>query len=120
MALLETSKYLQGSVLGSVNPDLASERQTASFSVEKLTALLDGGAEQMRIRRAVGEWPYEAWWGLAQAMPVSRCSAPLCSTVGFVLLGICLSPISLKSGTVELESSLHVNQYDSSAATPAV
>lgn len=121
MALLETSKYPQGShLLGSVNPDLASERQTASFSVEKLTALLDGGAEQMRIRRAVGEWPYEAWWGLAQAMPVSRCSAPLCSTVGFVLLGIYLSPISLKSGSVELESSLHVNQYYSSAATPAV
>uniref|UniRef100_A0A8C5TMQ8 Acyl-coenzyme A oxidase n=1 Tax=Malurus cyaneus samueli TaxID=2593467 RepID=A0A8C5TMQ8_9PASS len=53
MALLETSKYSQGSVLGSVNPDLASERQTASFSVEKLTALLDGGVEQTRIRRAV-------------------------------------------------------------------
>lgn len=55
MALLETSKHSQGSVLGSVNPDLSSERQTASFSVEKLTALLDGGAEQTRIRRAVGE-----------------------------------------------------------------
>lgn len=55
MALLETSKYSQGSVLGSVNPDLASERQTASFCVEKLTALLDGGTEQTRIRRAVGE-----------------------------------------------------------------
>ncbi|KFO80649.1 Peroxisomal acyl-coenzyme A oxidase 2, partial [Cuculus canorus] len=38
-----------------VNPDLASERQTASFSVEKLTAWLDGGAEHTRIRRAVVE-----------------------------------------------------------------
>ncbi|NWU94842.1 ACOX2 oxidase, partial [Upupa epops] len=37
----------------SMNPDLASERQTASFSVEKLTALLDGGAERTRMRRAV-------------------------------------------------------------------
>ncbi|KAM6059619.1 peroxisomal acyl-coenzyme A oxidase 2 isoform 5-T5 [Theristicus caerulescens] len=55
MALLETGKYSQGSVLGSVNPDLASERQTASFSVEKLTAWLDGGAEHTRIRRAVVE-----------------------------------------------------------------
>lgn len=55
MALLETSKYPQGSVLGGMNPDLASERQTASFSVEKLTAWLDGGAEHTRIRRAVGE-----------------------------------------------------------------
>ncbi|XP_050169126.1 peroxisomal acyl-coenzyme A oxidase 2 [Myiozetetes cayanensis] len=55
MALLETSKYSQGTALGSVNPDLASERQTASFCVEKLTALLDGGAEQTRIRRAVVE-----------------------------------------------------------------
>ncbi|PKU37735.1 peroxisomal acyl-coenzyme a oxidase 2 [Limosa lapponica baueri] len=53
MALMETGKYSQGSVLGSVNPDLASERQTASFSVEKLTAWLDGGAEQTRLRRAV-------------------------------------------------------------------
>lgn len=55
MALLDTSKHLQGSALGSVNPDLASERQTASFCVERLTALLDGGAEQTRIRRVVGE-----------------------------------------------------------------
>ncbi|NXO04590.1 ACOX2 oxidase, partial [Rhinopomastus cyanomelas] len=39
----------------SMNPDLASERQTASFSVEKLTALLDGGAERTRMRRAVVE-----------------------------------------------------------------
>ncbi|NWY55330.1 ACOX2 oxidase, partial [Chionis minor] len=39
----------------SVNPDLASERQTASFSVEKLTAWLDGGAEHTRLRRAVVE-----------------------------------------------------------------
>ncbi|KFO91755.1 Peroxisomal acyl-coenzyme A oxidase 2, partial [Buceros rhinoceros silvestris] len=38
-----------------VNPDLASERQTASFSVEKLTAWLDGGAERTGLRRAVVE-----------------------------------------------------------------
>ncbi|XP_029899458.1 peroxisomal acyl-coenzyme A oxidase 2 isoform X2 [Aquila chrysaetos chrysaetos] len=55
MALTETGKYSQGSVLGSVNPDIASERQTASFSVEKLTAWLDGGAERTRLRRAVVE-----------------------------------------------------------------
>ncbi|NXI71961.1 ACOX2 oxidase, partial [Anseranas semipalmata] len=39
----------------SVNPDLASERQTASFSVERLTTMLDGGAELTRVRRAVVE-----------------------------------------------------------------
>ncbi|NXP70043.1 ACOX2 oxidase, partial [Ramphastos sulfuratus] len=39
----------------SVNPDLASERQTASFSVEKLTVWLDGGVENTRTRRAVVE-----------------------------------------------------------------
>ncbi|NWI62927.1 ACOX2 oxidase, partial [Todus mexicanus] len=39
----------------SVNPDLASERQTASFSVEKLMAWLDGGVEHTRMRRAVVE-----------------------------------------------------------------
>ncbi|XP_026713484.1 peroxisomal acyl-coenzyme A oxidase 2 [Athene cunicularia] len=55
MALLEPSKHSQGSVLGGVNPDLASERQTASFSVEKLTACLDGGEENTRQRRAVVE-----------------------------------------------------------------
>uniref|UniRef100_A0A672UVA5 Acyl-coenzyme A oxidase n=1 Tax=Strigops habroptila TaxID=2489341 RepID=A0A672UVA5_STRHB len=48
--------YSQGSALGGVNPDLASERQTPSFSVEKLTALLDGGEENTRIRRAVGTY----------------------------------------------------------------
>ncbi|XP_061864098.1 peroxisomal acyl-coenzyme A oxidase 2 isoform X4 [Colius striatus] len=55
MALPETSKYSQGSVLDGVNPDLASERQTASFSVEKLTVWLDGGVEHTRTRRAVVE-----------------------------------------------------------------
>ncbi|XP_051483612.1 peroxisomal acyl-coenzyme A oxidase 2 isoform X2 [Apus apus] len=55
MVLLETGKHWQGSVLGSVNPDIASERQTASFSVEKLTARLDGSVEQTRMRRAVAE-----------------------------------------------------------------
>ncbi|XP_074951938.1 peroxisomal acyl-coenzyme A oxidase 2 isoform X3 [Phalacrocorax aristotelis] len=55
MALQENGKYLQGSVHGSVNPDLSSERLTASFSVEKLTAWLDGGAEHTRLRRAVVE-----------------------------------------------------------------
>ncbi|NWI13616.1 ACOX2 oxidase, partial [Crypturellus soui] len=38
-----------------VNPDLASERLAASFSVELLTASLDGGAERTRMRRAVVE-----------------------------------------------------------------
>lgn len=65
MALLETGKYSQGSVLGGVNPDLASERQTASFSVEKLTAWLDGGAEHTRLRRAVGESPFRGPCGAA-------------------------------------------------------
>uniref|UniRef100_A0A8B9VIR2 Acyl-coenzyme A oxidase n=1 Tax=Anas zonorhyncha TaxID=75864 RepID=A0A8B9VIR2_9AVES len=55
MALLGTSKYAQGIGLSGVNPDLASERQTASFSVEGLTTLLDGGAEHTRVRRAVVE-----------------------------------------------------------------
>ncbi|KAM4023059.1 peroxisomal acyl-coenzyme A oxidase 2-like [Anomaloglossus baeobatrachus] len=36
-----------------VNPDLASERQSPSFNVETLTNILDEGAEQTRIRRAV-------------------------------------------------------------------
>uniref|UniRef100_A0A8B9Q9M3 Acyl-coenzyme A oxidase n=1 Tax=Apteryx owenii TaxID=8824 RepID=A0A8B9Q9M3_APTOW len=48
-------KHLQDSVLSGVNPDLASERLTASFSVEKLTARLDGGAEHTRMRRAIVE-----------------------------------------------------------------
>ncbi|XP_064375162.1 peroxisomal acyl-coenzyme A oxidase 2 isoform X4 [Dromaius novaehollandiae] len=55
MALLDSSKHSQDSVLSGVNPDLASERLTASFSVEELTARLDGGAEHTRMRRAVVE-----------------------------------------------------------------
>uniref|UniRef100_A0A8C2YEP2 Acyl-coenzyme A oxidase n=1 Tax=Coturnix japonica TaxID=93934 RepID=A0A8C2YEP2_COTJA len=42
-----------GSGLARVNPDLASERLTASFCVPSLTAVLDGGAERTRVRRAV-------------------------------------------------------------------
>uniref|UniRef100_A0A8C7E9Y7 Acyl-coenzyme A oxidase n=1 Tax=Nothoprocta perdicaria TaxID=30464 RepID=A0A8C7E9Y7_NOTPE len=40
---------------GGMNPDLASERLAASFSVELLTASLDGGAERTRGRRAIVE-----------------------------------------------------------------
>uniref|UniRef100_A0A8D0DV59 Acyl-coenzyme A oxidase n=1 Tax=Salvator merianae TaxID=96440 RepID=A0A8D0DV59_SALMN len=36
-----------------VNPDLEAERKTASFNIELLTNILDGGAENTRMRRAV-------------------------------------------------------------------
>ncbi|XP_073500740.1 peroxisomal acyl-coenzyme A oxidase 2 [Phyllobates terribilis] len=36
-----------------VNPDLASERESPSFNVETLTNILDEGAEETRVRRAV-------------------------------------------------------------------
>ncbi|XP_053151016.1 peroxisomal acyl-coenzyme A oxidase 2 isoform X2 [Hemicordylus capensis] len=36
-----------------VNPDLDIERKSASFSIERLTNILDGGAETTQIRRAV-------------------------------------------------------------------
>ncbi|POI34990.1 hypothetical protein CIB84_001256 [Bambusicola thoracicus] len=55
MALLDTTKDTQGSGLASVNPDLASERLTASFCVPRLTAVLDGGAERTRLRRVVAD-----------------------------------------------------------------
>ncbi|XP_074861401.1 peroxisomal acyl-coenzyme A oxidase 2 isoform X2 [Carettochelys insculpta] len=41
------------SVGGDVNPDLRAERRTASFNVEKLTAILDGGADNTSTRRTV-------------------------------------------------------------------
>ncbi|OXB66220.1 hypothetical protein ASZ78_000645 [Callipepla squamata] len=53
MALLDATKDTQGFGLTNVNPDLASERLTGSFSVPRLTAVLDGGAERTRLRRAV-------------------------------------------------------------------
>ncbi|KAM6121146.1 peroxisomal acyl-coenzyme A oxidase 2 [Pterocles gutturalis] len=55
MAQPEPSHYSQDLVHGHVNPDIASERQTASFCVETLTAVLDGGTERTRRRRAVVE-----------------------------------------------------------------
>ncbi|TFK11543.1 importin subunit alpha-4 [Platysternon megacephalum] len=53
MAQWNRSGYFRSSGSRDVNPDLEAERQTASFSVERLTAILDGGADNTRTRRAV-------------------------------------------------------------------
>ncbi|XP_067397371.1 peroxisomal acyl-coenzyme A oxidase 2 isoform X2 [Emydura macquarii macquarii] len=45
--------YFRSSDSRDVNPDLEAERKTASFSVERLTTMLDGGAENTKTRRAV-------------------------------------------------------------------
>ncbi|XP_048345795.1 peroxisomal acyl-coenzyme A oxidase 2-like [Sphaerodactylus townsendi] len=53
MALWDVIKGFQNSAGPDVNPDLDTERKTASFSVERLTNILDGGAENTQIRRKV-------------------------------------------------------------------
>ncbi|XP_044307997.1 peroxisomal acyl-coenzyme A oxidase 2 isoform X2 [Varanus komodoensis] len=54
MTTQKVFKNFQNSAGQDVNPDLDTERKTASFSVERLTNILDGGAECTQIRRAVG------------------------------------------------------------------
>lgn len=39
-----------------MNPDIMKERQNATFDVEKLTNILDGGPEKTKRRREIGEW----------------------------------------------------------------
>lgn len=39
-----------------MNPDIAKERQNATFNVEKLTNILDGSPEKTRRRREIGEF----------------------------------------------------------------
>ncbi|XP_048345794.1 peroxisomal acyl-coenzyme A oxidase 2-like isoform X2 [Sphaerodactylus townsendi] len=53
MAAWDVDKGFQNSTGPDVNPDLDTERKTASFSVERLTNILDGGAENTQIRRKV-------------------------------------------------------------------
>ena len=38
-----------------VNPDIESERHQQSFDVERLTSILDGGAQNTDLRRKVGK-----------------------------------------------------------------
>lgn len=38
-----------------VHPDMESERRQPSFDVERLTNILDGGAENTALRRKVGK-----------------------------------------------------------------
>lgn len=38
-----------------MNPDIVKERKNATFDVEKLTFILDGGPEKTRRRREIGE-----------------------------------------------------------------
>uniref|UniRef100_A0A8C8SXE2 Acyl-coenzyme A oxidase n=1 Tax=Pelusios castaneus TaxID=367368 RepID=A0A8C8SXE2_9SAUR len=53
MAQTRMHGYFRSSSSRDVNPDLEAERKTASFSVERLTTILDGGAENTKTRRAV-------------------------------------------------------------------
>nr|XP_056708403.1 peroxisomal acyl-coenzyme A oxidase 2 [Euleptes europaea] len=53
MAFQNVNKGFQSSAGQDVNPDLDIERKIASFSVERLTNILDGGAENTQIRRKV-------------------------------------------------------------------
>ncbi|CAI5767619.1 peroxisomal acyl-coenzyme A oxidase 2 [Podarcis lilfordi] len=53
MASWNANKNIQNSTRQIVNPDLDIERKTASFSVERLTNILDGGAEKTQMRRTV-------------------------------------------------------------------
>lgn len=39
-----------------MNPDIKRERQNATFDVEKLTNILDGGPEKTKRRREIGEF----------------------------------------------------------------
>lgn len=39
-----------------MNPDIMKERQNATFDVEKLTHILDGGSEKTKRRREIGEF----------------------------------------------------------------
>lgn len=39
-----------------MNPDIIKERQNATFDVEKLTYILDGGLEKTKRRREIGEF----------------------------------------------------------------
>uniref|UniRef100_A0A671NG25 Uncharacterized protein n=1 Tax=Sinocyclocheilus anshuiensis TaxID=1608454 RepID=A0A671NG25_9TELE len=38
-----------------MNPDISRERENASFNLEILTNILDGGAEKTRRRREIGQ-----------------------------------------------------------------
>jgi len=38
-----------------MNPDISRERENASFNVEILTNILDGGVEKTRRRREIGQ-----------------------------------------------------------------
>lgn len=39
-----------------MNPDIMKERRNATFDVEKLTYILDGGSEKTKRRREIGEF----------------------------------------------------------------
>lgn len=43
-----------------VHPDIDSERRTPSFSVDRLTNILDGGVQNTMLRRKVGKQRQEA------------------------------------------------------------
>lgn len=45
-----------------MNPDILKERQNATFDVEKLTNILDGGPEKTIRRREIGEFDLPYLW----------------------------------------------------------
>lgn len=53
MAWWQVERGFRNAISKDVNPDLAKEREAPPFSLERLTNILDGGAENTRLRRTV-------------------------------------------------------------------
>uniref|UniRef100_A0A8C7P057 Acyl-coenzyme A oxidase n=1 Tax=Oncorhynchus mykiss TaxID=8022 RepID=A0A8C7P057_ONCMY len=51
-----TSSFARGNIIYfAMNPDITRERENATFNVEKLTHILDGGIEKTKRRREIGK-----------------------------------------------------------------
>ncbi|XP_078517631.1 peroxisomal acyl-coenzyme A oxidase 2 [Lissotriton helveticus] len=53
MAWWQVERGFKNAISKDVNPDLAKEREAPPFSLERFTNILDGGAENTRLRRTV-------------------------------------------------------------------
>lgn len=96
-----------------MNPDIVKERQNATFNVEKLTNILDGGPEKTKRRREIGEFVRAPRYLLPAQTTLIIIIIIITTVVGVVVVVMCLSEVKRDSNVYAHELVTHFSDGSS-------